>query len=82
MGQDARSLDGGRGLACLPGQTVICGWDNPLQTYFRTERAAGDRETEDPVVLWLGLDEREVRAAEALVVARATATGQYVHARA
>ena len=54
----------------LSGHTVTCGWDNPLQTYFCTvvrDRAAWDREADDPVVLWLGLDEGEVRTPEALV---------------
>ena len=54
----------------VPDHTVTCGWDNPLQTFFCTvarERGAGEREADDPVVLWLGLDEREVRTAEALV---------------
>ena len=54
----------------VPDHTVTCGWDNPLQTYFCTvvrDRVAGEREADDPVVLWLGLDEREVRTAEALV---------------
>ncbi|WP_375458552.1 hypothetical protein [uncultured Enterovirga sp.] len=54
----------------VPDHTVACGWDNPLQTYFCTvvrDRVAGDREADDLVVLWLGLDEREVRTPEALV---------------
>lgn len=60
-----------RSLPCkVPGHTVTCGWDNPLQTYFCTvvrDWAASDREDEDPVVLWLGLDEQEVQTPEALV---------------
>lgn len=54
----------------VPGHTLTCGWDNPLQTFFCTvagDRAAGDSEDVDPVVLWLGLDEREVPTPEGLV---------------
>lgn len=31
------------------------------------DREAGEREADDPLLLWLGLDEREVRTAEAPV---------------
>lgn len=50
----------------IPGHTVTCGWDNPLQTYFCTvTREPPSREEDaDPVVLWLGLDRREVRTPE------------------
>lgn len=48
------------------GMTVTCGWDNPLQTYFCTVLRAppSNEEDADPVVLWLGLDRREVRTPE------------------
>ena len=39
------------------------------------ERGAGEREADDPVLLWLGLDEREVRTAEALVAPLASYCG-------
>lgn len=54
----------------VPGHTVTCGWDNPLRTYFCTvvrNQAAGERDADDSVVLWLGLDRREVRTPEALI---------------
>lgn len=54
----------------LPGHTVTCGWDNPLRTYFCTvvrEGVAGTSERDDRVVLWLGLEEREVQRPEDLV---------------
>lgn len=46
--------------------TVACGWDNPLQTYFCTVLRVplSSEEDADPVVLWLGLDRREVRTPE------------------
>ncbi len=46
--------------------TVACGWDNPLQTYFCTVLREPPliEEDADPVVLWLGLDRREVRTPE------------------
>lgn len=48
------------------GMTVACGWDNTLQTYFCTvlRRPSSIDEDADPVVLWLGLDRREVRTPE------------------
>lgn len=49
--------------------TVTCGWDNPLQTYFCTvlhdTPSSGD--DADPVVLWLGLDQGEVRTPEEML---------------
>ncbi|WP_375459834.1 hypothetical protein [uncultured Enterovirga sp.] len=48
------------------GMTVACGWDNPLQTYFCTvlREPPSSEEDADTVVLWLGLDRREVRTPE------------------
>ncbi len=48
------------------GVTVACGWDNPPQTYFCTVLREPPliEEDADPVVLWLGLDRREVRTPE------------------
>lgn len=50
----------------LPGHTVTCGWDNPLQTYFCTvlREPPSSEEDADPVVLWLGLDRHEMRTPE------------------
>lgn len=46
--------------------TVACGWDNPLQTYFCTvlREPPLSEEDADSVVLWLGLDLREVQTPE------------------
>lgn len=45
------------------GVSVVCGWDNPLQTYVCTvaRELPLTQADEDPVVLWLGLALREVR---------------------
>ena len=45
------------------GMSVVCGWDNPLQTFFCTvlRELPTIRADDDPVVLWLGLDPGEVR---------------------
>lgn len=49
--------------------TVVCGWDNPLQTYFCTvlRELSSRRDDTDPVVLWLGLDRGEVRTPEEMI---------------
>ena len=49
--------------------TVACGWDNPLATYFCTvlRDTAPVGEDSDPVVLWLGLNPREIRMPEEMV---------------
>lgn len=51
------------------GMTVVCGWDNPLQTYFCTvlRELSSRRDDTDPVVLWLGLDRGEVRTPEEMI---------------
>ena len=43
--------------------SVVCGWDNPLQTFFRTvlRELRSSRPDDDPVVLWLGLNPGAVR---------------------
>ena len=51
------------------GTTVVCGWDNPLQTYFCTvlREPSSRRVDTDPIVLWLGLDRGEVRTPEEMI---------------
>ena len=51
------------------GMSVVCGWDNPLQTFFCTvlRELPTIRADDDPVVLWLGLDPGEVRRPDDMV---------------
>jgi hypothetical protein len=46
--------------AKTPGLTVAVGWDNPLQTYFAQVSRDDVGEDEDPVIIWLGGEPREV----------------------
>jgi hypothetical protein len=49
--------------------SVVVGWDNPLQTFFaqvaRPERG-DDEDEDDPVLLWVGTEPREVITVEDL----------------
>ena len=49
--------------------SVVVGWDNPLQTFFaqvaRPERA-DDGDEDDPMLLWVGTEPREVTTVEDL----------------
>lgn len=49
--------------------SVVAGWDNPLQTFFaqvaRPERA-DDEDEDDPMLLWVGTEPREVITVEDL----------------
>lgn len=49
--------------------SVVVGWDNPLQTYFaqvaRPEQA-DDEDEDDPMLLWVGTEPREVITVEDL----------------
>ena len=49
--------------------SVVCGWDNPLQTFFCTvlRELPTIQADDDPVVLWLGLDPGEVRRPDDMV---------------
>lgn len=55
------------------GMTVVCGWDNPLQTYFCTVLRSSPScwDDTDAVVLWLGLDHGEVRTPEEMIASLA-----------
>ena len=51
------------------GMSVVCGWDNPLHTFFCTvlRDLPNLQADDDPVVLWLGLDPGEVRTPDEMV---------------
>ena len=51
------------------GMSVVCGWDNPLQTHFCTvvRELSPTQADDDSVVLWLGLDPGEVRRPDDMV---------------
>ena len=49
----------------LPGTSVVCGWDNPLQTYFATVTRQPERD-DDNVILWVGTSRREILRPEDL----------------
>ena len=49
--------------------SVVVGWDNPLQTFFaQVARAehADDEDGDDPMLLWVGTEPREVVTVEEL----------------
>ena len=54
--------------------SVVVAWDNPLQTFFaqvaRPERA-DDESEDDPMLLWVGTEPREVVTVEDLARHRA-----------
>lgn len=49
--------------------SVVVGWDNPLQTFFAQvaqPAPADDDGDDDPILLWIGTDSREVITVEDL----------------
>jgi hypothetical protein len=51
-----------------PNLTIVVGWDNPLVTYFAqvARPEDPDREDDDPILLWVGANPREVITVEDL----------------
>ena len=49
--------------------SIVVGWDNPLQTFFAQvaqPKAPDDDEDDDPMLLWVGTEPREVVTVEDL----------------